>query len=165
MGQKWTEDELEQLFVELNENLDLEKIAEIHERTIGSIRSKRNQILYEEYKKNNNSDVDNDEFVEDICYKFNIKEKEFWELIIKHDTNESNKLKKKTTTNTKKNNIDTDKLLEKFSDKLDNKFEVLKEIILSKDYRIDKLEGELNEVKSQMKKMNKNLKLILEKIP
>jgi len=161
-GKIWTEEEQKILLLNLNKKFNLETISEILGRTVGSIRSKRDQIMYDEYDgyiNNNEINEDNEaEFIEKICDKFNIIEKDFWIIKNKYD---NYKLNKKNTGNKKP---PKKKFTEDLLDKFDNKIEELKEIISSKDNHINKLNEELNDVKSQMKKMNKNLKLILEKL-
>jgi len=52
MGQKWSDDEEILLLEELNNNIDIEKIAQKHSRTIGGINSRRQEIAYKMYLKN-----------------------------------------------------------------------------------------------------------------
>ena len=51
MGQKWDENEETILLEELNNNIDIETIAEKHRRTIGGINSRRQEIAYKMYLK------------------------------------------------------------------------------------------------------------------
>ena len=51
MGQKWSDDEETLLLEELNNNIDIEKIAQKHSRTIGGINSRRQEIAYKMYLK------------------------------------------------------------------------------------------------------------------
>ena len=48
-GQKWTEDEEIRLLEELNKNMDIITIAEIHNRTPGGINARRKEIAYKMY--------------------------------------------------------------------------------------------------------------------
>jgi hypothetical protein len=52
MGQKWSDEEEILLLEELNNNIDIEIIAEKHHRTIGGINSRRQEIAYKMYLKN-----------------------------------------------------------------------------------------------------------------
>ena len=51
MGQKWSDDEETLLLEELNNNIDIETIAQKHNRTIGGINSRRQEIVYKMYLK------------------------------------------------------------------------------------------------------------------
>jgi hypothetical protein len=52
MGQKWTDEEEALLLEEIYNNIDIQTIAEKHNRTIGGIESRRQQIAYKMYLKN-----------------------------------------------------------------------------------------------------------------
>jgi hypothetical protein len=52
MGQKWSDEEEIILLDELNNNIDIEIIAQKHSRTIGGINSRRREIAYKMYLKN-----------------------------------------------------------------------------------------------------------------
>ena len=52
MGQKWSDEEEILLLNELNNNIDIEIIAQKHSRTIGGINSRRREIAYKMYLKN-----------------------------------------------------------------------------------------------------------------
>jgi len=52
MGQKWNDEEEALLLKELNDNIDIEIIAQKHNRTIGGINSRRREIAYKMYLKN-----------------------------------------------------------------------------------------------------------------
>jgi len=52
MGQKWSDEEEILLLEELNNNIDIEIIAQKHNRTIGGINSRRKEIAYKMYLKN-----------------------------------------------------------------------------------------------------------------
>ena len=52
MGQKWTDDEEQKLLDELNNDTDIEIIAQNHSRTIGGIMSRCREIAYKMYIKN-----------------------------------------------------------------------------------------------------------------
>ena len=52
MGQKWNNEEETLLLEELNKNIDIETISQTHNRTIGGINSRRQEIAYKMYLKN-----------------------------------------------------------------------------------------------------------------
>ena len=52
MGQKWSNDEEVLLLEELNNNMDIEEIAQKHNRTIGGINERRKNIAYKMHLKN-----------------------------------------------------------------------------------------------------------------
>jgi hypothetical protein len=52
MGQKWSNEEESTLLKELNENIDIEEIAQKHERTIGGIHARCRDIAYKMYLNN-----------------------------------------------------------------------------------------------------------------
>ncbi len=51
-GQRWTGKEENMLLQELNNNIDIEKIAKTHKRTVGGINSRLREISYKMYLKN-----------------------------------------------------------------------------------------------------------------
>jgi hypothetical protein len=55
-GQKWTHEEEIVLLDELSKNLDIDSIAQLHNRTIGGINARRKVIAYNMY--NNNTPID-----------------------------------------------------------------------------------------------------------
>jgi ABC-type lipopolysaccharide export system ATPase subunit len=58
MGQKWTDEEEALLLEELYNNIDIETIAQKHNRTIGGIESRRREIAYKMYlKKMSNCEI------------------------------------------------------------------------------------------------------------
>ena len=52
MGQKWSDEEELLLLEELKNNIDIETIAQKHNRTVGGINSRRREIAYRMYKRN-----------------------------------------------------------------------------------------------------------------
>ena len=52
MGQKWTDEEENTLLQELDKNINIEIIAQTHNRTIGGIRGRQRTIAYNMYVKN-----------------------------------------------------------------------------------------------------------------
>ena len=73
MGQKWDDDEETLLLEELNNNIDIETIAEKHSRTIGGINSRRQEIAYKMY--------DNNISMEEILLKTKLDEQQILETI------------------------------------------------------------------------------------
>lgn len=83
LGKKWTEQEESLLLTELNNNIDIEIIAEKHNRTKGSIVSRQKEIAYKMSIKNismieiiNKTKLDEitiNEFIEKKSYNTNIK--------------------------------------------------------------------------------------------
>jgi hypothetical protein len=51
MGQKWSDEEESLLLEELSNNIDIETIAQKHNRTIGGINSRRREIAYKMHLK------------------------------------------------------------------------------------------------------------------
>jgi len=51
MGQKWTDEEENTLLQELDKNINIEIIAQTHNRTIGGIRGRQRTIAYNMYVK------------------------------------------------------------------------------------------------------------------
>ena len=51
-GQKWTEEEESILLEELEKNIDVDTIAQSHDRTVGGINSRRKEISYKMYINN-----------------------------------------------------------------------------------------------------------------
>lgn len=52
LGSKWSPEEETQLLEELNKNIEMKTIAQIHNRTISGIQSRRKLIAYKLYVKN-----------------------------------------------------------------------------------------------------------------
>jgi Glu-tRNA(Gln) amidotransferase subunit E-like FAD-binding protein len=55
-GQKWTDDEEILLLEELSKNINIQLIAQCHNRTTGGINARRREIAYKLYKNNNSMD-------------------------------------------------------------------------------------------------------------
>ena len=83
LGNKWTEQEESLLLIELDNNIDIDIIAEKHERTKGSIISRQKEIAYKMFIKNismieiiNKTKLDEftiNEFIEKKSYNTSIK--------------------------------------------------------------------------------------------
>ena len=91
MGQKWSDDEELLLLEELNNNIDIEIIAQKHNRTIGGINSRRQEIAYKMYLKNVS--------IEEIIRQTKLDNNYIEETIKKRQNNNSNKIKTKETDN------------------------------------------------------------------
>jgi hypothetical protein len=72
-GQKWTDEEETLLLEELSKNIDIQLIAQYHNRTIGGINSRRREIAYKLYSNNNS--------MEDIILKTKLDEDQITETI------------------------------------------------------------------------------------
>jgi hypothetical protein len=91
MGQKWSDAEESLLLEELNNNIDIETIAQKHSRTIGGINSRRQEIAYKMHLKN----ISIEEIIrltklDYVCIKQTIEKKQ---------NNNSKKIKTKETDN------------------------------------------------------------------
>ena len=113
LGKLWSYDEEQQLIKELVEGIDIIKISEIHERTIGGIKSRIQKITYSYYKDNIS--------IEDIHKKIKIPEEKINELIKSQNIKENNKKVKKEKNLTRNEKLD---LYEKLNE-IDNKLNKL----------------------------------------
>ena len=91
MGQKWSDDEELLLLEELNNNIDIEIIAQKHNRTIGGINSRRREIAYKMYLKNVS--------IEEIIRQTKLDNNSIEEIIKKRQNNNSKKIKTKEIDN------------------------------------------------------------------
>jgi hypothetical protein len=91
MGQKWSDDEEILLLEELNNNIDIETIAQKHSRTIGGINSRRREIAYKMYFKNIS--------IEEIIKQTKLDNNCIEQTIQKRQNNKSNKNKTKEVDN------------------------------------------------------------------
>jgi len=91
MGQKWSEDEERLLVEELNNNIDIETIAQKHSRTIGGINSRLQEIAYKMYIKNIS--------VEEIIKQTKLDYNSIEQIIQKRQNNNSRKIKTKELDN------------------------------------------------------------------
>jgi len=78
-GEKWTDEEETLLLEELSKNIDIQLIAQYHNRTIGGINSRRREIAYKLYSNNNS--------MEDIILKTKLDEDQITETIKKLQNN------------------------------------------------------------------------------
>jgi hypothetical protein len=91
MGQKWSDEEEILLLEELNNNIDIETIAQKHSRTIGGINSRRRGIAYKMYLKN----VSIEEIIKQTKLDYDCIE----QTIQKRENNNSKKIKTKEIDN------------------------------------------------------------------
>ena len=87
MGQKWDDAEETLLLEELNNNIDIETIAQKHSRTIGGINSRRQEIAYKMYLKNLS--------IEEIIKQTKLDYNCIQQTIQKRQNNNSKKIKTK----------------------------------------------------------------------
>jgi len=91
MGQKWSDEEEILLLEELNNNIDIEIIAQKHNRTIGGINSQHREIAYKMYLKNVS--------VEEIIRQTKLDNNSIEETIKKRQNNNAKKIKTKEIDN------------------------------------------------------------------
>jgi len=91
MGQKWSDDEEISLLRELNDNIDIEMIAQKHNRTIGGINSRRQEIAYKMYLKK----ISIEEIIKQTKLDYDCIE----QTIQKRQNNTSKKIKTKEVDN------------------------------------------------------------------
>ena len=91
MGQKWSDEEEILLLEELNNNIDIEIIAQKHNRTIGGINSRRKEIAYKMYLKNVS--------IEEIIRQTKLDNNSIEETIKKRQNNNAKKIKTKEIDN------------------------------------------------------------------
>jgi len=78
-GQKWTDEEETLLLESLSKNIDIQAIAQCHNRTIGGINARRKEIAYKLYSSNNS--------MEDIILKTKLDEDQIIETIKRRQNN------------------------------------------------------------------------------
>lgn len=78
-GQKWTDEEETLLLEKLSKNIDIELIAQSHNRTTGGINARRRVIAYKLYSNNNT--------IEEIILKTKLDEDQIMETIKKRQNN------------------------------------------------------------------------------
>jgi len=97
MGQKWTDEEENTLLQKLDKNINIEIIAQTHNRTIGGIRGRQRTIAYNMYVKNVS--------IEEIIRKTKLDK----ELIMETITRKENQQKKvKITQEPKKVSLENE---------------------------------------------------------
>ena len=79
IGQKWTNEEESSLLEELSKNMDIQVIAQSHNRTTGGINARRKEIAYKLYNNNNIS-------MEEIILKTKLDEDQIIETVKKRQT-------------------------------------------------------------------------------
>ena len=91
MGEKWSDEEEILLLDELNNNIDIEIIAQKHSRTIGGINSRRREIAYKMHLKNiSTEEIFKQTKLDYDCIKQTIEKK--------HNNNNNNNNSKKIKT-------------------------------------------------------------------
>lgn len=88
-GRKWTDEEEDRLLEELDKDIDIDTIAENHNRTTGGINSRCNVIAYKMYL--NNIDV------EEIIKRTKLSKKEIQYTISRRENQPNKKEKVKST--------------------------------------------------------------------
>ena len=78
-GQKWTDEEETLLLEELSKNIDIQLIAQRHNRTTGGINARRREIAYKLYSNNNST--------EEIILKTKLDKEQIIETIKKRQNN------------------------------------------------------------------------------
>jgi hypothetical protein len=91
MGQKWSDEEEILLLEELNNNIDVETIAQKHSRTIGGINSRRREIAYKMHLKNVS--------IEEIIKQTKLDYDSIKQTIQKRENHKSTKIKTKEIDN------------------------------------------------------------------
>ena len=91
MGQKWSDEEEILLLEELNNNINIEIIAQKHRRTIGGINSRRLEIAYKMYLKNVS--------IEEIIRQTKLDNNSIEKTIKRKQNNNSKKIKTKEIDN------------------------------------------------------------------
>lgn len=89
-GKVWSNEELDLLFSELRQNIDINRIAEIHERSIGGIDSRRRLIAYQMYLQKKS--------MEEIMNITKLDEMTIQATISRRDTNAQKKNLKNTSS-------------------------------------------------------------------
>ena len=84
MGQKWTDEEENTLLQELDKNINIEIIAQTHNRTIGGIRGRQRTIAYNMYVKKVS--------IEEIIRKTKLDKEQIMETITRKE-NQQRKVK------------------------------------------------------------------------
>ena len=90
LGKKWTDEEENTLLQELDKNINIENIAQIHNRTIGGIRARQRTIAYNMYVKKAS--------IEEIIIKTKLDKEQLMKIITKRrrrDGRSKNNLKTK----------------------------------------------------------------------
>jgi len=89
MGQKWTDEEENTLLQELDKNINIEIIAQTHNRTIGGIRGRQRTIAYNMYVKYAS--------IEEIIIKTKLDKEQILETITKKENTQKKSKKSKKT--------------------------------------------------------------------
>jgi hypothetical protein len=103
-GRKWTDEEEDRLLEELDKDIDIDTIAENHNRTTGGINSRCNVIAYKMYL--NNIDV------EEIIKRTKLSKKEIQYAISLRENRPVKKEKVQIKIETKQTNIQSSEIAE-----------------------------------------------------
>ncbi len=129
VGLRWLKDEENQFIEELTiKNMDLETIARIHKRTIRGIIERRNLLIHNDFKKNNN--------IEDLALKYHISELECFVILQKFQEKE---LKKRDKKDNKSNISDYDKriqILENHVESISNTLIEIRDLLKNTQNRV-----------------------------
>ncbi len=97
MGEKWTDEEENTLLQELDKNINIEIIAQTHNRTIGGIKGKQRNIAYKMYVKKVS--------IEEIIIKTKLDKEEIMNTITRKENPQK---KKKITQEPKKVSLENE---------------------------------------------------------
>jgi|688.fasta_scaffold718034_2 hypothetical protein len=148
LGKLWTKDEENLLLQELSENFDIEKIAINHERTIGGIIAKINDIAYKMYIRNIS--------LAEIIEKTKLDEKKLEEVIEKKKAKIQSGKKIEEVIEKKKVKIKSGKKINDSIKIYDNSDKLVRKS------DITEIKNDIKELKILMKKMNEMIKAIYE---
>jgi hypothetical protein len=115
IGQKWTDEEEKLLLEELSKNIDVQIIAQSHNRTIGGITTRLKHIAY---KMHSNNDP-----VEEIILKTKLTEQQIKEIVKKREPPKEIKIQSKMEN-------DIDEIKNEIKD-LKNNIKVLTDMIIA----------------------------------
>jgi hypothetical protein len=134
MGNKWSNEEELLLLEELNNNIDIETIAQKHNRTIGGINCRLRDIIYKMYLKNNS--------IEEIIKQTKLDYNYIKEII-----------EKKQDNNLKKNK----------TKEIDNLFiSINKNDYIELQNDVKKIKNDINEIKNTLKELVKMMNAVYE---
>ena len=167
-GKKWTDIEEQQLLNELEIQMDLEAIAQNHNRTAGGIQSRINGIIYQMY-------IDGKP-INDIMKQLNKTEEEC-NAIISHQTTKDKNKQRRSEMKKMKKTEQSESLLSSLPSEVDYgtaEFDVVKIELTSVKTELASVKTDLTSVKTELTiiktevrsltKMMKHLTMILESI-
>lgn len=122
LGQRWTDEEEKILLEELDKNLDIELIAEKHNRTTGGINARRREIAYKLYSKNIS--------IEEIINKTRLNRNEIYEIIKRRNNRLNSKQEtKKDNTQNIKEDLDLKNEMREMRNEINELKKTIKELI------------------------------------